>query len=152
MDSMNFQIIYSDIKWASKAIAEYNYCGKLLYDKMRACYCIQQAVEKLIKIQMYLSNPNIPSRRAKTHDLQKLVDLAKEFNVQIIMHPYLRKKFGILTTWETECRYMEYVKYRIDMVENCLRKTMELFNAVYFKYAHKKADFSACYKCFSNNV
>lgn len=115
-----------DIIMANKAIDEAK-CrtGRLSkYFKGQAGYHLQQAAEKLIKIQIYNSAQKVDNSKVFKHDISQLVSYAKTIGVKLIVPSYIITQGPRLTSWEAEGRYDVHVVVRIDTLEKCYEEVI----------------------------
>ena len=67
-----------------------------------AAYHLQQAAEKLIKLQIYSALQSTDNRRMYTHDLNKLIDYAESEKLSLYIPKYIREHMNTITEWEAE--------------------------------------------------
>ena len=84
-----------------------------------AAYHLQQAAEKLIKIQIYKLQQSTDNKRMYTHDLSKLIDYAESENLNLNVPNYIRDHVNSITEWETGSRYDIGFSIRIDTLKKC---------------------------------
>lgn len=75
-DNLSMAFSMSDIRAAVGALNSYKITG-LKTDKGVAAYHIQQACEKMIKLQIYSHVKKVDNREMFTHNLVRLVNYAK---------------------------------------------------------------------------
>lgn len=88
------------------------------YLQGQAAYHLQQAAEKLIKIQMYNSGKPIRNDKVYKHSLSELIDYAESIGISLNIPSYIRKNAEIITSWEAEGRYDVHVVVRLDRIKN----------------------------------
>lgn len=113
-------LIQADIIAAKQAI-EYFETNKNRNIKSVAAYHLQQAAEKLIKIQIYANCKSINNSQMYTHNLERLILYADSLGVAPIIPEYIRKHSLQITDWEAGSRYDVGFSVRIDT----LKKTYE---------------------------
>lgn len=114
-------LIRADIIAAKQAI-EYYETSKNRNIKNVAAYHLQQAAEKLIKIQIYAKCSNINNSQMYTHNLERLIVYADSLGFAAIIPDYIRKHSLQITDWEAGSRYDVGFSVRIDT----LRKMYEV--------------------------
>lgn len=141
MDSFNFYMVQADIESAILCLHSEN-DRVSVYDKMLGCFHIQQACEKLIKLQLYLSHPDIPNSETRIHDILKLQSVAIKYKVPLVLSSYLIKYSDTLTDWEDKHDKIQYFSPRINMVRRCLKEIVSDFNRVSIIHTGEWVDFS----------
>ena len=113
---LTMSLIKADMIAARQAI-DY-YAEKGIKDiKNIAAYHIQQAAEKLIKIQIYASGAPIDYASLYTHNIEKLLFYAESIDVSLIVPKYIRDNSLVLTEWEAGSRYDIGFRIRIDTLK-----------------------------------
>lgn len=87
------------------------------YLKGQAGYHLQQAAEKLIKIQIYHSNVMINNSKIFKHSIGDLITYARSLGIPFYVPGYIDTHAGTITSWEAEGRYDIHVIVRIDTLE-----------------------------------
>lgn len=114
--TLNMELIKADITASEKMIEEYK-LNKYKSSKNISAYHLQQAAEKLIKIQIYkLAKPDA-NLKLYTHNISALLKQAEINDIVIYIPPYIRKNSMIITTWEASSRYDFDFSVRIDTLE-----------------------------------
>ena len=114
-------LIRADIIAARQAIAYYD--EKQIKDiKNIAAYHLQQAAEKLIKIQLYRGISQISNKEIYTHDLRRLVGYANSQGLTLVVPEYIQRHLLMITDWEAGSRYNIGFSVRIDI----LKKTLDV--------------------------
>ncbi len=116
-------IIKADIIAAKQAIEYFEANGNRNI-KTVAAYHLQQAAEKLIKIQIYANCSNINNSQLYTHNLERLILYADSSGVELIIPDYIREHSLQITDWESGSRYDVGFSVRIDT----LKKTYEVLS------------------------
>lgn len=114
-------IIEADIIAARQAIEYFEISGNRNIKNV-AAYHLQQAAEKLIKIQIYASCSNISNSQMFTHNLERLIVYADSLGIAPVIPDYIRKHSLQITDWEAGSRYDVDFSVRIDT----LKKTYEV--------------------------
>lgn len=114
-------LIYSDLRNIYHSINDY--IGKevpLKYKKFRkssAAYSIQQAAEKMVKIQIYYSGKEYSNNKMYNHNLSFLITYAESIGVKLYIPDYIRKNGVSLTNWESKGRYDIHLQVKIDTMQ-----------------------------------
>ena len=116
-------IIKADIIAAKQAIEYFEANGNRNIKNV-AAYHLQQAAEKLIKIQIYANCSNINNSQMYTHNLERLILYADSSGVALIIPDYIREHSLQITDWESGSRYDVGFSVRIDT----LKKTYEVLS------------------------
>ena len=116
-------LIMADIIAAKQAIAYYDEKG-IKDIKNIAAYHLQQAAEKLIKIQIYQGITSINNREIYTHDLRRLIGYAGAQGLALQVPEYIQNHIISITDWEAGSRYDVGFSVRIDV----LKKTLEVIS------------------------
>ncbi len=116
-------IIRADILAARHAIEDYEETG-IRDIKNIAAYHLQQAAEKLIKIQIYSNSINVSNSRMYTHNLDRLIQYADSLGFSFDVPAYIRQRAVEISDWEAGSRYDVAFSVRIDV----LRKTYDIIN------------------------
>ena len=88
----------------------------------QAGYHLQQAAEKLIKIQIY--DAGIPLNYAKLyrHSLDELIAYALSLGIQLTVPKWVDNKKYVITKWEAEGRYDLHFVVRTDTLKRCYQE------------------------------
>ena len=111
-------LIRADIIAAKQAI-EYFESKKIRDMKNIAAYHLQQAAEKLIKIQIYEQCDQVNNIQMYTHQIEKLIVYADSLNINVIIPEYIRENSLVITAWEAGSRYDIGFSIRIDTLKKC---------------------------------
>lgn len=84
-----------------------------------AAYHAQQAIEKIIKAEIYRVNPDISHRKMYTHKIYDLCALAESYGIKIPRG--IKNKAYMYSDWEAAGRYDLHFSVRTDSVEKALR-------------------------------
>ncbi len=85
-------------------------------------YHLQQACEKMIKIQIYASGKKIDNARMFKHSLKDLLVYANSLGLSIKIPSYIEKNKDIITRWEATGRYDLHMVVRIDTLRKCYKE------------------------------
>lgn len=102
--NLTMALIKADIIAAKQAIAYYKN-HKLKDIKNIAAYHLQQATEKLIKIQIYSKSTNYNNASLYTHNIEKLIAYGKSLNIDLFVPDYIDTNSLVITNWEAGSRY-----------------------------------------------
>ncbi len=116
---LTFAQVQSDLILARHALDDSQKSGAAMAKIMRgqAGYHLQQATEKLIKIQIYQSGKQIDNYRLYKHSIPELSSYAKSLGIDLIVPAYIRKNDEKITGWEAEGRYDVHMVVRTDTLE-----------------------------------
>lgn len=93
------------------------------YLRAQAAYHLQQACEKLIKIQIYASGKQVRNDKIYKHSLQSLSEYAEEIGIELIIPDYISDNLEIITSWEAEGRYDMHMVVRKDRLQKTCIET-----------------------------
>ena len=119
----------ADLISAEQAIAYYEEKG---YKDIKniAAYHLQQAAEKLIKIQIYSQLSNVDYRKMYTHDLSRLVGYAQSEGLILTVPEYIKAHMNSITDWEAGSRYDVCFSVRIDVLKRTRDVIAEWINQI----------------------
>ena len=109
-------LIQGDI-FAAKQAIEYYEKRKNKNIKNVAAFHLQQAAEKLIKIQIYRNVAILDYKKIYVHNLEKLIEYADSLGIELIIPDYVRKNSLLITGWEAGSRYDICFSIRIDAIK-----------------------------------
>ncbi|MDE6816876.1 MAG: HEPN domain-containing protein [Lachnospiraceae bacterium] len=84
-----------------------------------AAYHAQQAIEKIIKSEIYRVNPQISPRKVYTHKIYDLCAVAEEHGIKIPKG--IKDKSYMYSDWEAAGRYDLSFSVRVDSIEKALQ-------------------------------
>ena len=84
-----------------------------------AGYHLQQAAEKMIKIQIYDSGVQIDHSKMYRHSLDDLIGYALSLGINISVPSWVNEKKYVITGWEAEGRYNLHFVVRMDTLRRC---------------------------------
>jgi len=113
---LSMGLIRADIVMGRQGIELYKKDG-IKEVKNSAAYHIQQAVEKLIKIQVYRSGIAYSNSALYIHNLSKLIAYAEGIGVKLDIPSEIRANAIKITDWEAGSRYDMSFSVRIDTLE-----------------------------------
>lgn len=113
--------VKADLFAAKAVIAEAERLGskKGKYYRGLAGYHLQQAAEKMIKIQIYQSGATYNNAKMYKHSLDELLNYASSIGVKLSVPEYVFEKRFIITKWEAEGRYDVHAVVRLDTLKRC---------------------------------
>ena len=113
--------IQADIFMAKSAIdeAESIPSRKSKYIKGQGGYHLQQAAEKMIKIQLYASGKPLDNAKIYKHKIFELIAYAESIGVQLVLPEYIDKNSVVISNWEAEGRYDISVVVKINQLKKC---------------------------------
>ena len=124
--------IKADIFLSEKAIEE-SKSQKPRFAKFlrgQAAYHLQQATEKLIKIQLYNSKMKLDNAKIYKHGIGGLLSYSDDMGINIFVPASIRKNDELLTSWEAEGRYDVHVVVRTNTLQKYLKEITEWFEKV----------------------
>lgn len=127
---LSLGIIYADILMVKHALQDYKANPKIKDIKNMAAYHLQQAVEKLIKYQIYRNAHQVSNRELYTHNIGVLIEYAKKENLRIRVPQYVERNCEIITKWEAGSRYDLHFSVRIDTLEKSLSIVEQWYSEV----------------------
>ena len=123
-------LIKADIIAAKQAIAYFEE-NKIRDIKNIAAYHIQQAMEKLIKIQVYCKSNDYDNHKMFNHNLEKLILYAETLDIDLYVPKYVRDNSLVITDWEAGSRYDVGFSIRIDTLKKALNEAECWYNKLY---------------------
>ena len=96
--------------------------------KNQAAYHLQQAVEKLIKIQVYNSGCTYNNRSMYVHNISSLANYADSLNIGVYIPAEIRNNAVMISDWEASGRYDIHFTVRIDTLEKYHRIVKDWFD------------------------
>jgi hypothetical protein len=92
------------------------------YLKGQAAYHLQQAAEKLIKIQIYYAVQQPDPRKLYKHAINELINYAQSLGIIVIIPQYIEDKKLVLSSWEAEGRYDVHMTVKITQLEKAFEE------------------------------
>ncbi len=113
--------IDADLFMASSAIRKSETLSSKAGKHLRglAGYHLQQAAEKLIKIQIYASGVQINPAKMYRHSLDDLMAYAASLGISLSVPGWVNKRKYIISEWEAEGRYNLHFVVRMDTLKRC---------------------------------
>ena len=87
--------------------------------KAIAAYHAQQAIEKILKAEIYRADPDINPRKMYTHKIYDLCDIAQTYGIKIPKG--INEKSYIYSDWEVAGRYDLHFTVRTDSIKKALQ-------------------------------
>jgi len=112
--------VKADLSLAKMAIEEAEGTKEASYAKYLkglAGYHLQQATEKLIKIQIYHSGVEVNHSKIYKHSIQDLIAYARSLEISFEVPEYVDTNAPKISAWEAEGRYDVHVVVRIDVLK-----------------------------------
>ena len=118
--------VKGDLVLAGAAIKAAEKAEKHLSKAMKgqAAYHLQQAAEKLIKIQLYASGKKLDNAKLYKHSLKDLLKYAQSISA------YINKNNEIITRWEAQGRYDLHLSVRMDTLKKCYQEISDWYDAM----------------------
>ena len=123
-------LIKADIIAAKQAIAYFEE-NKIRDIKNIAAYHIQQAMEKLIKIQVYRKSNDYDNHKLFNHNIEKLILYAETLDIDLYVPKYVRDNSLVITDWEAGSRYDVGFSIRIDTLKKAFNEAECWYNKLY---------------------
>lgn len=100
-----------------------------------AGYHLQQAAEKMIKLQIYGSGIKIDHSKMFRHSLDDLIGYAVSLGIPLYVPSWVNEKKYVITSWEAEGRYNLHFVVRMDTLKRCYTELMQWRNQQFPKQA-----------------
>lgn len=110
-------IIKADLIMAKQGLEKYKENKNIKDLKNMVAYHIQQAVEKMIKLQIYNSGKAYDNKSIYTHDINNLIVYAKLIGVELVIPKLIEENSMTITDWEAGSRYDMKFSVRVDTLE-----------------------------------
>ena len=110
---LSMSLIKADILMAKQGINLFEQNGIKEVKNMTA-YHLQQAAEKLIKIQIYRSGVEYDNRKLYVHNLVTLIKYAQSLNIDVVIPQEVDENALFISDWEAGSRYDVRFSIRID--------------------------------------
>lgn len=88
-----------------------------------AAYHAQQAIEKILKFEIYKVDPDISPRKMYTHKIYDLCAIAESYKIKIPKE--IKDNAYKYSDWEAAGRYDLHFSVRMDSIEKALRLAEE---------------------------
>lgn len=129
---LNMGLIKADILMARQGIALYEQNG-IKEVKNMAAYHLQQAAEKMIKIQIYRSGLDYNNKQLYVHNLVTLIKYAQSLDFELVLPKKIDENALAITDWEAGSRYDLHFSIRIDTLKNTYNVIELWYDDVYQK-------------------
>ena len=96
-----------------------------------AGYHLQQAAEKMIKIQIYASSTQIDHSKIYRHSLDDLISYASSLGISLIVPSWVNEKKYVITGWESDGRYNLHFVVRMDTLKRCYLELLTWRNRLF---------------------
>ena len=110
-------LIKADLIMAKQGLEKYKENTKIKNLKNMVAYHIQQAVEKMIKIQIYHSGKPYDNKSIYTHDINNLIVYSRLIGVKLVIPKVIEDNCMTITDWEAGSRYDIKFSVRVDTLE-----------------------------------
>lgn len=130
MMDLSMAIIKSDLIMAKQGIDLFKNKG-IKEIKNQTAYHLQQAIEKLIKIQVYSSGVAYNNRSMYVHNISSLTAYADGLNINVDIPIEVRNNAINISDWEASGRYDLHFSVRIDTLEKYYKVAMDWYNRLY---------------------
>ena len=130
MMNLTMALIKADIIAAEQAI-DYFKSHNVKDIKNIAAYHLQQATEKLIKIQIYAKADVFNNVSMYTHNIEKLIAYAQSLSIDFYVPRYVEDNSLVLTNWEAGSRYDVGFQIRIDTLNKMLGEIKKWYDELY---------------------
>ena len=127
---LSMAIIKSDLIMAKQGIDLFKNKG-IKEIKNQTAYHLQQAIEKLIKIQVYSSGVVYNNRAMYVHNISSLTAYADGLNINVDIPTEVRNNAINISDWEASGRYDLHFSVRIDTLEKYYDIAMDWYNRLY---------------------
>lgn len=115
MNKLSKGLIKADIITAEQCIRYYDKTG-VKDIKNVAAYHLQQAVEKIIKLQIYQSGLKYDEAQVYSHNLRNLYRYAVAIGLELTIPETIKEHLDMITKWEAGSRYDLRFSIRIDVL------------------------------------
>lgn len=113
---LSMSIIKADLLMARQGIELYK--NKEIKEvKNQVAYHLQQAAEKLIKIQVYSSGCEYNNRSMYVHNISTLASYADSLGIDMYIPTDVRNNSVVISDWEASGRYDLHFNVRINTLE-----------------------------------
>ena len=93
----------------------------------QAGYHLQQATEKMIKIQIYASGMKLNNTRMYRHSLDDLITYADSLGLTVDVPKWIQQKRFVISGWEAEGRYDLHFVVRLDTLQKCYQELKDWY-------------------------
>lgn len=125
------QIIKTDLDLTKFGIDIYRKKNSESGMKRLAAYHIQQAAEKLIRIQINKYLVDTQEKPFQMHDIGELIRIAESLNRKVYIPNSIRKNCNMLTEWEYHTRYTIDYFLSIVTVKKLYKECLDWYNILW---------------------
>ena len=128
-DELTMAQILADLYTADAAMSRASTEGKRIakYLKGLAGYHLQQAAEKMIKIQIYKAGVAIDFSKMYRHNIRDLIQYAAQLGISLTLPAYVNKHDVMISGWEAEGRYEVHVVVRADTLKKAYNEMTQWY-------------------------
>ncbi len=125
--------IHADLFVAAAAIQKADTLSSKAGKHLRglAGYHLQQAAEKMIKIQIYDSGIQVNPAKMYRHSLDDLITYAESLGISLYVPSWINTRKYIITGWEAEGRYNLHFVVRMDTLKRCYNELVEWLHQLF---------------------
>ena len=127
---LSMAIIKSDILMAKQGIDLFKDKG-INEIKNQTAYHLQQATEKLIKIQVYSSGVEYNNKYMFVHNIDSLSAYADSLSIDVDIPIEVRDNAVTISDWEASGRYDLHFSVRIDTLEKYYSIILDWYDRLY---------------------
>lgn len=124
---LTMALIKADIIMARQGIELYR-SNEIREVKNQAAYHLQQAAEKMIKIQIYRSGVPYENKSLYVHNLKVLIHYAERLDFGVRIPDFIRKNALIISDWEASSRYDIHFTIKITSLEKCYKEVTNWYD------------------------
>ncbi len=110
-----------------------NNSGNSKFLRGQASYHLQQASEKLIKIQIYSNSSSIDYHKMYEHDIKKLLNYGSSLGITLDIPNDIEKNAMTITAWEASGRYDLHVVTKITTIKKYSRIIWDWYDDLFSK-------------------
>lgn len=129
-NNLSMGLIKMNIIQAKQAINYFDNTG-FKNIKNSASYEIQQACEKLIKIQIYNSGVSLNYYNLYTHNLTRLYEYGLNLGINVYIPRVILSNLDKISSWEAGSRYDIHFSIRIDVLKKYLKESEDWYSYLY---------------------
>lgn len=115
---LSMGLIKADLLMAKQGIELYEN-HEIKEIKNQTAYHLQQAAEKLIKIQIYRSEVSYNNKALFVHNLKALINYAENLQISFEVPEYVKKNALFISDWEASSRYDLHFSIKITSLKKC---------------------------------
>ena len=129
-NNLSMSLIKMNIIQAKQAISYFDNT-RFKNIKNSASYEIQQACEKLIKIQIYNSGVSLNYYNLYTHNLTRLYEYGLNLGIDVYIPRVILSNLDKISSWEAGSRYDIHFSIRIDILKKYLKESEDWYDYLY---------------------